>query len=396
MGEGAKDDLAQSKMLSRLEKIGFLLRRNRLVDFAVVPALLMGSYIVLFADWSAALVLFLQLALCLAAAPSGRRPGACGVSVGLVMSLLAVLYPTEPHAAVLLCVLPVAAAAGWGRWGLSVGLASWYVLAGTVMEVGWPQSIAQSFIASSGWVVLLSLALFSGFAISMMRKQHQLTIEGFQRRQRRQRQEFAHDLHDTVARELTRVVLHAEQARPRYAYDVRASRDMDFMLAHSRQALNDLRTMMNMIRDDDFVPTGGFGTVTLEQTLERQIKALQQSRFSVTLLQETDLETLPGSIRAALARILQEATVNIIRHGQAGTQCSILISDAKDEIELVVANVIGDRIFTQSNKLGLVGLKDMVHAYGGSMTVIDATPRWVLQVTLPFTADTRNFQKGLT
>lgn len=82
------------------------------------------------------------------------------------------------------------------------------------------------------------------------------------------------------------------------------------------------------------------------------------------------INEIPDAISLAIYRIVQEATVNIIKYSKAAS-ASISITIVDDAIVLTVSDDgIGFYPKERSEGIGLISMRERVLAIGGSMTVI--------------------------
>jgi signal transduction histidine kinase len=86
-------------------------------------------------------------------------------------------------------------------------------------------------------------------------------------------------------------------------------------------------------------------------------------------------ERLPPSIETAMYRVVQEALTNIARHAKANHVDVLLKSRAERLLVIVEDDGIGFEVekVMQTNRLGLVGMRERARMLGGTLT-IESTP----------------------
>jgi signal transduction histidine kinase len=78
-------------------------------------------------------------------------------------------------------------------------------------------------------------------------------------------------------------------------------------------------------------------------------------------------EELPAGIDLAAYRVVQEALTNAMKHA-AGAQVAISVERALDHLRLEITDTGGDRTVTPGGGRGLIGLRERLAVYGGTLT----------------------------
>ncbi|MBK8460005.1 MAG: hypothetical protein IPL43_07330 [Micropruina sp.] len=204
------------------------------------------------------------------------------------------------------------------------------------------------------------------------------------------RQAVARDLHDTLARSTTNMVLRAEQAKLRGVGDAGLGGDLDFIISAGGAVIRDLRSLMETLRrtdvDADLDALSELEGVSLAEVFRQQLEQLTEAGFQPRLLQDVSLDDMSPAVASELARSVIEAAANIAKHAAPGTACEFLIARDDDDVELVVVNRPGGRRVAQSNHFGLLGARERIGFLGGELTVSETPDSFVLQVRLPIGA----------
>lgn len=209
-----------------------------------------------------------------------------------------------------------------------------------------------------------------------------------------ERLELARDLHDVVAHELTLVTMQAagshRQNDPVVLHDT-----ISTMENAARSGLQELRTLLHILRESPGAVSrndnsSGLTTGSLESLVDSLSASLTAAGFSVTVNTVDGFEKLPTSVRGTAARILQEASTNIIKYAPAGSTCLLsLTTDAnsvmiRTENELQQSYRSDDGEFPMTSGYGLHGIQERVALLNGEVTYGPQDDRWVLDVRIPF------------
>ena len=99
---------------------------------------------------------------------------------------------------------------------------------------------------------------------------------------------------------------------------------------------------------------------------------------------DADLDSLPSSVRETLAKLVVEATSNMVKHAGKGP-CRLIIEVQDDTLEAVFTNRLraGHRQDGGRPGLGLVGAAERVRAIGGELEATAASGTWILRAQLP-------------
>lgn len=189
--------------------------------------------------------------------------------------------------------------------------------------------------------------------------------EETQRRIAEERLRIAHDLHDLTAHTVAVISLHAGVARERFDGDpVRARESLATIEATSRQAAEELRDLVRLLRSDEAPPSDGLDGV------ERAVAAARGTGLEVELTVTAADRTLTGVVGLAVVRIVQESVTNVLRHADA-EHVTIDIRESDGTIEVTVTDD-GRGPSTPPDPprsgVGLRGMRERVEVLGGTLT----------------------------
>lgn len=331
--------------------------------------------------------LVVELLLCAAAGLVGRWTIPSALATGVVMTGLLALPPGQPRPSVLAPLIVIASLGTRGFRALSAGFAVWFFAVTTLSELPNARTAERLLSFSVGWAIIAVIAWAFGQMI------HELADERVRSKVDRtaavqaQRRTIARDLHDTIAYSTTSIILRAEQAKLRGVSDPVLAADLDYIIAAGRNSMRDLRGMMETLRRNQLAPDephSPWKISSLEDVLRERTAELRTHAFVPTTHVEADLAALPESVRETLAKVVVEATANMVKHGDPAGPCTIMIEGDADEIEAVFINKPAPgRSSTMSAQLGLVGARERVEALGGEVDVTSESPTWVVRVRIP-------------
>lgn len=231
-----------------------------------------------------------------------------------------------------------------------------------------------------GWVAGLGVALAVSLLLrlalqSRSQLEEQTEVSELERGRRailEERTRIARDLHDIVAHRMSLVVVQAQTAQYRVP-DVseRARAEFDGIAVSAREALNEVRALLGVLRLDDasadLAPAPGLGGV------DELIDGARAAGVVVEYLPLPDPSAIGESTALVAYRIVQESIANATRHAQGAAITVALTLDA-GTLNLSIEN--GPR--TSDADLGgpglgqgIPGMTERARTVGGSLS---ATP----------------------
>jgi signal transduction histidine kinase len=187
-----------------------------------------------------------------------------------------------------------------------------------------------------------------------------------------ERLRIAREVHDTVAHAIAiinvqaGVTAHVLDRRPE-----RARETLEAIEQTSSQALQEMRTILGVLRDDDRgrVPHPGLGQV------DELAARAREAGLDIKVETATPPEPLPTAVDSAVYRIVQEAITNVIRH-VGPTRVTVTIDHRPDAVEVRVVDE-GTRAARPDGRpaepgRGILGMRERCALLGGQL---DAGPR---------------------
>lgn len=236
------------------------------------------------------------------------------------------------------------------------------------MRVGWAVALTGlvAFALLIRWLVLSRRQLAQQEEVSELERARRTILE--------EKARIARDLHDVVAHHMSLVVVQAQSAPYRVEnVSAEARAEFDSIGATAREALNEIRGMLGVLRSDgetaEHAPQPGAENVV--DLLEATRRAGVPVSWSIV----GSTSTLPETTGLAVYRILQESLSNASRHAPgAGVTVSIDYGDTIVGVD--VTNGPGTTghgpTTVDTGGHGLAGMRDRALSVGGTLS---ASPR---------------------
>lgn len=349
-----------------LEVIGILIREAASDGFALsmlgdVPA---ATYLLLAASsiallWRQSLPLIALLATLTASIVWDVIGLAGGASLAIFVTLYGVgLYITDNRTSL-----------------LAVATAMVLLVADDLIEAEPAPVIGFSLaVVSIGWYVGRGvrsrreyLALIEERAEYLEREQ---TAEA-QRAVNEERTRIARELHDVVAHRVSLITVQAGAAQTVAASDPeRAIRAMEAVEEAGREALNELRQVLGVLRSDeqpeDLVPIHGLAEIP------SLVAEMRGAGMDVSFSSEKASPVLPARVDLASYRIVQEALTNVLKHAGPAAEAEVRLS-TDDRMLTIEVTDQGSGVSTlPGSGQGLVGMRERAALLGGTF---EAGPR---------------------
>ncbi len=325
--------------------------------------------------------------LCFFAALTGRWPrvGTLGVAATLIAQ---VLVSDELSVTVFAMFVPIVSNGAHGRTVLRDIAAPLYFALAIVKTMPLNDTLGDQLQTVIIWAVLVGLAWGTGRTIHRLRREGQEQAELRTAALRSQRRSIARDLHDTVSYATTTMIMRAEQIKLRAGDDPQLTEDLDFIIATGRRSVRDLRGMMETLRRNDpeldLEQNTPWRLLTVTDVIAERQAELAAHGLTLQVTSDADLDSLPSSVRETLAKLVVEATSNMVKHAGKGP-CRLIVEVQDDTLEAVFTNRMraGHRTDTGRSGLGLVGAAERVRAIGGELEATAASGTWILRAQLP-------------
>jgi signal transduction histidine kinase len=181
-----------------------------------------------------------------------------------------------------------------------------------------------------------------------------------------ERERLAREIHDTIAQDLTGLVLTAQRGRRELAAGntAAAEKQLAILEENARNALTETRTL---VASGAAVGVDGGGLAT---ALRRLAERFERETGIVVTVSADESTALNRDAEVVLLRCAQEALANVRKHSSAGT--AVLTLTSKDgEIDLSISDDgTGFDPAHRTGGFGLSGLRERLALVRGSLDVI--------------------------
>jgi signal transduction histidine kinase len=186
-----------------------------------------------------------------------------------------------------------------------------------------------------------------------------------------ERTRIARELHDVVAHRVSLMTVQAGAAKTIAADDPEgASRAMHAVEKAGRQALDELRHLLGVLRPD--ADGEALGPQPGLAELPRLVDQFRAAGLEVSLAMDGARPDLPARVDLSAYRIVQEALTNALKHAGPGARAEVrLHTDGRGVDIEVLDDGRGGTILTGSGH-GIVGMRERALLLGGRL---DASPR---------------------
>ncbi|WP_406200626.1 histidine kinase [Streptomyces sp. NBC_01017] len=346
------------------------------------------------------------------------NPGWLVLTLSLGLSVPLLLRRTHPRA-VLLAIAPFALVNAWTGIALQAVLLQllvvfhialrrpprnlWWATAlitapVAVMAARHPQGTPDKDIVP----VLMSIAVAVAIGITVRtRRDHTEALEDRARRLEIERDQqaqlaaaaerarIAREMHDIIGHNLSVITGLADGGKYAAAKSPeRATQALHAIATTSRQALAELRRLLDVLRDDEH-PRAPHPELTPQPTLTDLTQLLDGVRAAGLPVHTTTHGTpnLPPGRQLTVYRVIQEALTNTLKHGGPETTARIELSyEEKGAVTATVTDTGSGGPAEPTGGRGLPGMRERTALYGGTL---EAGPRphpeqgWRVHLHLP-------------
>jgi len=257
----------------------------------------------------------------------------------------------------------------------------------------------------------------AAYLVQLRQRAERLEQEQDQRAQlavAEERARIAREMHDIIAHHLTVVIALSEGAAATVSTSPDAAESaMRTVSATGREALADTRQLLGVLRSGS-VPEGGErtpqpGSVSLSAAagLDGLLEQVRTAGLPTTLTVRGEDRALPGGLRQAVYRLVQESLTNTLKHAGPDARAQVALDYRPD---LVMIEVRDDGLATAppagpalSHALGqasggasdsapdgpgaghgIAGMRERVAAWGGDISCGPVEPHgWRVRASLP-------------
>lgn len=316
-----------------------------------------------------------------------RRPTAVlGATTTLGAFMLAVGYPAGP-ALVGVCFAAYAVGAhriaGAGpELGETLRSAAYAVLAGTVLVVAgllpgarnqgdsW-NALVNGVLVAAAWVLGYAIQTRRAYIAQLKERAARLEAEEGERAERAvldERLRIARELHDVIGHSISLITIQAEAAARAARTDPAAVPGfLTTIAAAGRQALGEMRGVLAVLRpsaEADMSPQPGLDQ--LGELLARLNTGGLRARLDMEPMD------LPPGLSLTAFRIVQESLTNVLKHAGPEAKAAVTVTRSGEFLRVCVRDDgLGPQGRPESTAHGIIGMRERVSAYGGTLTTGD-------------------------
>ncbi|WP_371604650.1 sensor histidine kinase [Streptomyces sp. NBC_01220] len=231
----------------------------------------------------------------------------------------------------------------------------------------WPSVVGQAVVYPA---VLWRFGVLARRSAELARQLHLEQAARARREVTEERERIARELHDVVAHHLSVISVQTGLARFVFDSDRHTARSaLDIIEATGREALDELRRTLSVLRtDDDGAPSGPMpGLAGLAEMADR----VRAGGLPVTLTIEGTPRPLAPGVDLCAFRVVQEALTNVLKHA-AAESAEIRLRYEPHQVTVSVTDdgqgVILDRERAVRGH-GLLGMRERAKLYGGQIAI---------------------------
>lgn len=202
---------------------------------------------------------------------------------------------------------------------------------------------------------------------------------------REERARIARELHDVVAHSLSVIVVQAGAAQEVLGRDPeRAKEPLEAIRRTGKGAIAEMRRLLGILRTDgdrlSLEPQPGIAD------LPALVDEMGNAGLDVRLAVAEELPPLPPGPDLVAYRVVQESLTNALKHaGQVGVD--VAVDFRERAMQIVVSNSLTRPATASGTGHGLIGMRERLALYGGSVVTGPREGRWVVHARLPVDAD---------
>ncbi len=261
-------------------------------------------------------------------------------------------------------------------------------------EGEWSQQIG-SYLTSIGVAVLIGVTIRTreNYTEALEDRARRLEIERDQQARiatAAERARIAREMHDIIGHHLSVITGLADGGKYAAARSPeRAAQALDAIGTTSRQALGELRRLLDVLRDDETAPLPAERNPQPGLTdLDRLLDGVRTAGLPVRLTTEGRPAGLPPGRELTVYRVVQEALTNTLKHAgpDAASEIVIVHGDGGAVTVTITDTGQGTPSTSTSDGRGLPGMRERTTLYGGTL---EAGPRprpeqgWRVHLHLP-------------
>lgn len=317
--------------------------------------------------------MIVELVACGCAALTAYWPRVGGLGLCLVLLALTFLRPALGYVGEYAALIPILSTGMRGHRSLRAWMTAVYgLLIVTITYQKSPGGSAMIFeivMWLSQFAVLWGIGnLFAAYCTAQKERQ-EMALQQY-------RLSMAHELHDTVARHLSRASLQAQMA-----LDSCPSPAIEAVVADIGQASRQLRELLVFLRDPHSSSPPAHQKAS--EVLTGVTDGLKLRGFTVTITIDGDLDEAAVAVAPTFRAVIGELGANVERHADPEQPCTIIASADDCLVETIFLNGIPSGRASDSFGIGLLGVQERLELVGGQLKTHQKGSQWMSHVTIP-------------
>ncbi len=256
-----------------------------------------------------------------------------------------------------------------GRW-------TYLGLGGSFVLVGLSSFVAKVPTAEIGFGLFLMFAVWYAGRRALFQGERFAQLEREQAAEARrvvaeERTRIARELHDVVAHRVSLMTVQAGAAKTVAGDDPkRALRAMEAVELEGRQALDELRHLLGVLRPE--AERGGLGPQPGLADVSRLVDQFATAGVDVSLMVNGVPTDLPAPVDLSAYRIVEEALTNVLKHAGPSARAEVRVRRDALGVGIEVVDEGQNATALPGSGHGIVGMRERATLLGGTL---DAGPR---------------------
>ncbi len=287
-------------------------------------------------------------------------------------------------------------------WSLALTAAPLVAGALRFPEAGWSKTVVQPL-----WLAVIAVLLGTvvrgrrEYTAALVERARRLETERDQQARlsaAAERARIAREMHDIIGHNLSVITgladggAYAARKSPE-----RAAEALEAIAATSRQALGELRRVLDVLREDpSSAPTAELTPQPALADLDALVERVRAAGLTVDAALHGTPDDVPPGLQLTVYRLVQEALTNTMKHAGPGTSARVRVDYAADHVSVRVTDSGPCRpapTTADGSGRGLTGMRERTALYRGTLDagpVTDGHGRstgWRVHARLPLTEE---------
>jgi len=184
-----------------------------------------------------------------------------------------------------------------------------------------------------------------------------------------ERSRIAREMHDVLAHKVSLIALHAGALEVNSSLTRGGVEEAAALIrATARQALEELRDVLGMLRDESMLDSGDLRPTSRAADIERLVDSSRAAGVQAELVNE--VRDLPDATARTVYRVVQEALTNVHKHARGAATMVTIRGDAERGVTVSIVNrrPVGADTLLPGSGAGLLGLRERMRLVGGRLT----------------------------